>query len=122
MDKVFTVDQANRTLPLVRRIVEDAVRDYYRWQDRVREFELASVRSTIDNPDPIALELEKDVLRLAESIDSYLDEVRQLGVEIKSIDRGIVAFPAEVDGRAISLSWKLGDERVEFPQYTFQNG
>ncbi|MBA2687604.1 MAG: DUF2203 domain-containing protein [Gemmatimonadaceae bacterium] len=122
MDKVFTVDQANRTLPLVRRIVEDAVRDYYRWQDRVREFELASVRSTIDNPDPIALELEKDVLRLAESIDSYLDEVRQLGVEIKSIDRGIVAFPAEVGGRAVSLSWKLGDERVEYPQYIFQNG
>ncbi len=116
MDKVFTVDQANRMLPLVRRIVEDAVRDYYRWQDRVREFELAAVRSTIDNPDPIAVELEKDVQVLAESIDSYLHEVRVLGAEVKSIAGGIVEFPAEVDGRAISLSWKLGDERVEYPQ------
>ncbi|MBA3656982.1 MAG: DUF2203 family protein, partial [Gemmatimonadaceae bacterium] len=26
-DKVFTVEQANKMLPLVRRIVEDAVRD-----------------------------------------------------------------------------------------------
>ncbi len=122
MNKLFTLDQANRMLPLVRRIVEDAVRDYYRWQDRVREFEVASLRSTVDNPDPIAVELEKDVLRLAESIDSYMHEIGQLGVEIKSIDGGVVVFPAEVDGKAVSLSWKLGDERVEYPQYNFQNG
>ncbi len=119
---MFTVEQANKMLPLVRRIVEDAVRDYYRWQDRVREFELASVGSTLENPDPIAIELESDVMRLAESIDSYLHEIRQLGVEIKSIEGGMVGFPAEVDGRAVSLVWKLGDERVESPQYTFQNG
>lgn len=122
MNKLFTLDQANRMLPLVRRIAEDAVRDYYRWQDRVREFELASVRSTVDNPDPIAVELEQEVLRLAESIDSYLHEIRQLGVEMTSVEGGVVAFPAEVDGKAISLSWKLGDERVEYPQYSFQNG
>lgn len=122
MDKLFTVDQANKMLPLVRRIVEDAVREYYRWLDRVREFELAAVRSTVNNPDPIATELEKDVLRLAESIDSYLHEIRQLGVEITNLQGGLVSFPAEVDGKAISLSWKLGDERVEYPQYFFQNG
>lgn len=122
MDKFFTVDQANKMLPLIRRIVEDAARDYYRWQDRVREFELASLRSTVENPDPEAVELEKDVLRLAESIDSYLHEIRQLGAEIVSIDGGVVAFPAEVDGREVSLSWRLGDDSVEYPQYTFQNG
>lgn len=122
MNKVFTLDQANNMLPLVRRIVEDAARDFYRWQDRVREFELASVRSTLDHPDPAAVELEKDVLRLAENIDSYIQEIRQLGVEMKSIDGGVVSFPAEVDGKAVSFTWKLGEERVEHPQYIFQNG
>ncbi len=114
MDKVFTVEQANKMLPLIKRIVEDAVRDYVRWQDRVREFELASVRSTLDIPDPIAMELEADVQRLAESIDSYLHEVRQLGVQMKSIDRGIVDFPAELDGRQILLCWRLGEDSVGF--------
>lgn len=122
MDTVFTVEQANKMLPLVSRIVEDAVRDYYRWQDRVREFELASVRSSLALPDPVAVELEQDVLRLAESIDSYLHEIRQLGAEIVSLEGGAVAFPAQIEGRSVSLSWKLGDERVEHPQYTFQNG
>lgn len=114
MDKVFTVEQANKMLPLVRRIVEDAVRDYIRWQDRVREFELASVRSTVEHPDPIAEELEKDVQRLAESIDSYVHEVTQLGVHMKSIDSGIVDFPAELDGRPILLCWQLGEDSIEF--------
>lgn len=139
MDKVFTVEQANRMLPLVRRIVEDAVREYVRWQDRVREFELASVQSTVDHPDLIALELEQDVQRLAESIDSYVHEIQQLGVQMKSLDNGIVDFPAELDGRPILLCWQLGEGSVEFwheaeggfsgrqpltsqmiPQFTFQ--
>ena len=114
MDKVFTVEQANKMLPLVRRIVEDAVRDYVRWQDRVREFELASVRSTVEHPDPIAEELERDVQRLAESIDSYVHEIAQLGIQMKSIDSGIVDFPAELDGRQILLCWRLGEDSIEF--------
>jgi hypothetical protein len=140
MDKVFTVEQANKMLPLVRRIVEDAVRDYIRWQDRVREFELASVRSTVNNPDPIALELESDVQRLAENIDSYVHEVQQLGVQMKSMESGIVDFPSTIDGRPILLCWQLGEESVEhwhevgggfsgrrpltsdmIPEYTFQD-
>ena len=39
---LFTVDQANRTLPLVRRIVEDVVRDHRRWQEKILELELAA--------------------------------------------------------------------------------
>ena len=39
---LFTVDQANRTLPLVRRIVEDIVRDHRRWQEKILELELVA--------------------------------------------------------------------------------
>ena len=37
---LFTVEQANRTLPLVRRIVEDIVREHRRWQEKILELEL----------------------------------------------------------------------------------
>lgn len=113
MEKAFTVEQANKMLPLLRRIVEDAVRDYIRWQDRVREFELASLRSSASHPDSIAAEIESEVQQLAENIDSYVKEITQLGVYIKSIDGGIVDFPAELDGRPIFLCWQLGEARVE---------
>ena len=54
MEKIFTVEEANRTLPLVGRIVEDLVRDHAAWEDKVREFELATVGASPDHPDAIA--------------------------------------------------------------------
>ena len=46
----FSVEEANRTLPLVRRIVSDAVRDYWRWQEKVREYEEVAANRKVDEP------------------------------------------------------------------------
>ena len=47
MRRTFTVEQANLTLPYVRRVVEDIVRTYEQWQDRVREFEVVTTGFTL---------------------------------------------------------------------------
>lgn len=112
MARVFTVDQANSMLPLVRRIAEDAIRDYVRWEDRVREFEIASLRSTVERPDEVAVALEEDVQRLAKALDGYVQELRELGVEMKGLETGIVDFPGEIDGRSVCLCWCVGEPAV----------
>jgi hypothetical protein len=112
MDRLFTVDEANRTLPLVRRIVSDAVRDYWRWQDKVQEFEVAALRSTVDSPDEVAEQLQLEVTRLAEEIDGYIEELNDLGVLFKGFDTGLVDFASEIDGRPVLLCWQLGEESV----------
>ena len=112
--QLFTVEQANRTLPLVRRIVEDIVVQYRRWQDRVREFELVSMRSTADRQDARAQELEREVQALAAEIDGFEAELAQLGVEFKAYDVGLVDFPAEVGGRPAYLCWRLGEPSVQY--------
>ena len=114
MRRSFTVDEANRMLPLVRRIVSDAVRDYWRWQDKVRDFEVAALRSSPDQPDEVAEQLQGEATRLAEEIDGYLGELAELGVLFKGFDTGLVDFPAEVDGRPVLLCWQLGEENVRF--------
>jgi hypothetical protein len=110
----FTIETANRTLPLLRRIVSDAVRDYWRWQETVREYEAVAAGRRIDQPDDEADRLERETQRLARDIDGYIAEIRQLGVEIKGIDSGLVDFPAEVDGRPVLLCWQLGEESVQY--------
>ena len=114
MDRLFTVDEANRMLPLVRRIVSDAVRDYWRWQDKVQEFEVAALRSTVESPDEVAEQLQVEVTRLAEEIDGYIEELNDLGVLFKGFDTGLVDFASEMDGRPILLCWQLGEEAVGF--------
>ena len=113
MRRAFTVDEANRMLPLVRRIVSDAVRDYWRWQDTVHEFEVAAPRSSPEEPDETAEQLQREATRLAQEIDGYMGELKELGVMFKGFDAGLVDFPAEIDGRPILLCWQLGEDSVK---------
>lgn len=114
MRTTFTVEEANKTLPLLRRIVSDAVRDYWRWQEKIREYEEVAADRKIDQPNEEADRLERETQQLARDIDGYISEIRQLGVEMKGIDSGLVDFPAEVDGRPVLLCWQLGEESVQY--------
>ena len=113
-DTVFTVEQANRMLPLVRRIVADLVADYRRWQDAVHAFERAAAASRPDAVDPRLEGLQRDAQRLAADVEHYLGELRALGIECKGLEQGLVDFPGEVDGERACLCWQLGEDAVEW--------
>ena len=114
MPRTFTVLQANRALPLVKRIAEDIVVQYRRWQEKVREFEMVTSQSTADAPDIRAERLQREVQELAAEIDGYIAELTDLGVEFKDYERGLVDFPGERDGRPVYLCWQLGEPEVRF--------
>lgn len=114
MTRVFTVEEANRTLPLVSRIVEDIVRDYARWREKVDAFEVEVARSEGAEPGADTLRFEQEAQSLAEEIERCVAELAQLGVEFKGFDVGLVDFPGEVDGRPVYLCWRLGEAQVEY--------
>jgi hypothetical protein len=110
----FTVEQANRTLPLVRRIVRDIVEGYAIWRDNVRDFELLAAQSRADRPSVRAEELQREAQRLAQEIEGFVGELQALGVEFKGFDMGLVDFPSDMDGRTVYLCWKLGEDAVMY--------
>ncbi|MDH5234959.1 MAG: DUF2203 domain-containing protein [Gemmatimonadota bacterium] len=110
---LWTVERANRALPLVRRIVADLVQCYADWAECVERFELASTRSAAHRQDPEAEQLQREVQRMAAEIDGFVRELSELGVECKSMETGLVDFPAEREGRVVYLCWRHGEERVE---------
>lgn len=114
MDRIFTVEEANRTLPLVSRIVADLVREHQQWEDKVREFELATVGSSPEKPDAIAELLQMEAQRLARDIEGYIAELSALGVICKGMDTGLVDFRGQIDGRDVYYCWKLGEPSVMF--------
>ena len=113
-ERLFTVAQANAMLPLVRRIAEDIVIGYRRWQERVREFEVVAANSRADEPDERAEQLQDEAQRLAAEIDGFVAELTALGVEFKGFDQGLVDFPAVLSGRPVYLCWRLGEPSVQF--------
>ena len=43
-----------------------------------------------------------------------LETIEQSGLVLRDIDRGLVDFPAVVDGREIYLCWELGEDEVGY--------
>ena len=43
-----------------------------------------------------------------------LETIEQAGIVLRDIDRGLVDFPAVIDGREVYLCWELGEDEVGF--------
>jgi hypothetical protein len=114
--KLFSVEEANKALPLVRAIVGDIVRQY-RVVEGLQQ-RLSSVLTDRRRPSDDLyseelvqskneLETEEDKLR------TYIEELKNLGVELKS-EEGLCDFRSMMGGREVYLCWRLGEPEVMF--------
>ena len=111
--RIFTRDEANRTLPLVQRIVQDIVDDYGRWKESLGGYELAAAHQRPDSgesPEAVAMRQQVDVV--AQRINGYIAELEQIGCVLKGFDDGLVDFRGRLDGRDVWLCWRLGEADV----------
>jgi hypothetical protein len=111
---LFTPEHANRTLPLVRKIVEDIVQQHRRWRETILELDLVASTARATDPRERAEELERNAQALAKEIDGYQRELEALGIQLKDRRLGLVDFPSEMNGRHVLLCWRLGEGDVQF--------
>jgi hypothetical protein len=100
----FTLEQANKSLPLVRRIVADIVRTHAVASGHREALENSSAKEAA----PIQKELDAAIARLEELVD----ELSSVGVELKDYQSGLIDFIGRHEGRDVYLCWKLGEERI----------
>lgn len=112
--KLFTVEEANRTLPLVRKIVEDIVAQHRVWREKILELDLLASTTKADEPRDRAEQLEREAQVLAREIDGFQQELDALGIELKDRRLGLVDFASEINGRRVLLCWRLGEPEVQF--------
>jgi len=107
--RLFTIEQANAMLPLVRAITSDLASLGKDVMERRHRLALvASGRGDADELAHMQAELERDQQKLLD----YVAELRELGVEPKGAIEGLVDFPSEQDGRIVYLCWRLGEPEV----------
>lgn len=110
----FTLADANRTLPLVRRIVADLVALHPQWRELVGRYELVAAGARPEwgeSTEQVAL--RSRIEDVAGRINDYLGELEQIGCVFKGFDEGLVDFYGRLDGRDIFWCWKQGEERIE---------
>jgi len=113
--KLFTIEQANAMLPLVKAITSDLATLAGDVMERRHRLAALTAGRELKPGDPYAdelaqteAEIEHDICRVQE----YLAELRALGVEPKGALEGLVDFPSLMDGRIVYLCWRLGESEV----------
>src|SRR5437764_4877305 len=113
--RMFTIDQANAMLPLVRAISTDLGALAKDVVERRHRLALLTSGRDLKPGDPYSDELaqmETDLERDATRLQGYVDELRELGVEPKGAVEGLVDFPCLLDGQLVLLCWRLGEPEV----------
>jgi hypothetical protein len=113
--KLFSIDDANACLPLVRAITADLVELSRDVVERRERLGLLTGGRKVRGDDPYSQELaqvQQEIEQDAERCHGYVEELLELGVEPKSPTEGIVDFPAMLEGRRVYLCWKHGEREV----------
>ena len=112
--KYFTLAEANRTLPLVKRVVADITALYPKWRELVYRYEYAAAQARPEwGESTEQLELRGDIETVARNINQYLEELEQVGCVFKGFEQGLVDFYGKLDGRDVFWCWKVGEDRIE---------
>jgi hypothetical protein len=111
--KLFTLEEAERTLPLVTRIVHDLTVEYPAWREAVGRFEILTGGARADWGETQELIEARDAVSAhAERINRYLQELEAVGCVFKGFEAGLVDFYSLREDRPIFLCWRLGEERI----------
>jgi hypothetical protein len=114
---IFTLDEANASLPLVRAIVSDLAKLAQDIDDRRNRLAFL-LNDGHRSPHPFyrdeLLQIEKDVERDTYRLREYGEELRALGLESSSDCDGTVDFPGLLNGRKVFFCWQLGEPQISF--------
>ena len=100
MPSVFSPADANRTLPLVKRIVSDIL-------SKGRELQRL-------HPDQARQEVGDRMWKLEHELRDHIEELGSIGCSYKDFGfkLGLVDFPGEIDGESVLLCWRSDEETV----------
>jgi hypothetical protein len=114
--KVFSLNDANTCLPLVKAIVRDIVQMANAILEcRERLDFLRDGREDLcsgmynEELDHMEVSLEGDSVELK----GYIEELQALGVEVRSLIEGQIEFPSMIGGQLVYLCWKHGENQVD---------
>lgn len=118
--KLFTLEEANKLLPEVRRMLAGlrACRDRVDQIEKEKAIEELSWLQPDGSVSPNAKEqlvkLEEEQKKQSASFDSSLKMMARMGAQLKDLDQGLVDFFTSNGDQLVCLCWKEGEESIRF--------
>ncbi len=118
MARYFNFEQASGLLPEVERLLRAAVEARARYAEA--ETTLEALRQRIQTMGGVSVDregvghLQESRGRAAESLQAALQDLSELGVQVKDLHTGLVDFPTLYRGQEALLCWKLGEDSIAY--------
>jgi hypothetical protein len=117
MQRTFTPEEANEALADVRPVAEEMVahrRALAAAQKRQAELVVTIAGNGGDLGPSDLQEAAEAIQREADGIAECVRALDDAGVQVKSLEEGLLDFPSVRDGEDVLLCWQVGEERVAF--------
>jgi hypothetical protein len=114
---LFTLDEANAALGELRPVVERLVEHRRKLTAaQVRQAELVTrVASNGGDMAPSDLrEAAETIQSEANAISDCAEQINAVGAEVKSLEEGLLDFPAQRGDEVVLLCWKLGEDEISY--------
>jgi hypothetical protein len=112
----FSLDEARQALAEVRGALDALQRVQRRLRDVQAELR-GLQRRHINNgvvAEPRMRALMREQVTLAEEARQHVSAIGAAGAELKSIEDGLLDFPAQVEGVPAYWCWRAGEEEIEW--------
>jgi hypothetical protein len=106
-ERLFTLDQANALLPRLRPLLERLQEVQGRLGDRELLQRLRTAAA--GNGGGVAA---REAMSTGDEFGRVTAEIESLGVVVRDPASGLVDFPAERNGQAVFLCWRVGEDEV----------
>ena len=118
MPKRFTLDEAQRLLPEVGRLLQSAIDAKAEYQEAERTIQEMNERIMLMGGVLVdrerALECKTRREQSAAVLRNAIEGVQQIGCVVKDLDAGLVDFPTLFRGVEVYLCWKLDEPGIEY--------
>jgi hypothetical protein len=108
--RVFTLVEARSLIPTLRRLLARMAKARARLLDLRVEIDLAREQARYGGGSPAGPLYLKYMLAFTEAIQ----EIQEIGVQVKDFSNGLVDFPYEYEGRIVFLCWKPDEDEIRW--------
>jgi hypothetical protein len=109
--KYFTVEEANRLIPQVKAMIDQLRQGRLHLQKQRPTAEAIAQQAGGNGGGNQAAAYLSDYSQM---VARGLARLQAMGILLKDLERGLIDFPHQRDGREVYLCWKYGEERIDY--------
>ena len=107
-ERLFTLAEATQLIPQLRTILNEAGKEFAEMRRLNPQIQKVRDKVPLDGFSPEGVPYVQAATRLL----YLLNQVKEMGVYIKDIDKGLCDFPYMRHGRVVYLCWHLGEDTI----------